>query len=278
MYLLKIGVFSILTFFLCFIPSGCTSKKQPEIRIAGSTTILPFMSRVLERYSRNGNVKIQLSSGGSKKGIEALIDGKCDIAMSSSPIRAEMLAHARSKGIHIKGFSFANDMIVPIIHPSNPVNNLSLDQLGRIYTGTISSWAVEGGRDVLIDVVTRIPSSGTGEIWKQVVLKSRKIKGDCTILNSNSGVLAYVAEHAGAIGYVSFAILNHEVKPLPIDGVSPTMENAKQGRYPISRQLYLYVDEKAFSYDVKSLVVFILSGKGQQLAKESGFIPRDALK
>ncbi|MBW2708689.1 MAG: phosphate ABC transporter substrate-binding protein [Deltaproteobacteria bacterium] len=278
MRLFKIAVFSILISFLCLIHPGCSSEKQPKIRVEGSTTILPFMVRVSALYSGKGNAEIQVNSGGSKKGLEALISGKCDMAMCSSSIPAGMLAHAASKGIRIKGFSFACDMIVPIVHPSNPINNLSLDQLSGIYRGTIDSWAAVGGRDALIDVVTRTPSSGTGEIWKQVLLKLMKIKGGCTIRNSNSGVLAYVAEHSEATGYVSFAILNHEVKPLSINGVAPTVENAKQGMYPISRNLYLYVDEKNFSRHMKSLIVFILSDKGQQIAKESGFIPRDALK
>jgi len=278
MHLFKITMSSILMVFLCFVPSGCSKKEETTIRIAGSTTILPFMTKVSDLYSEKGDAEILVSSGGSMKGIEALIDGKCDIAMFSSPIPAQMLAHARFKGIHIKGFFFANDMIVPIVHPSNSVNNLSLDQLGRIYAGNIKSWAAVGGQPALIDVATRAASSGTGEVWNRVVLRSSQLKKHCVVQNSNSGVLAYVAEHPDAIGYVSFAILNHEVKSLSVDGVAPTVENAKQGKYPISRQLYLYVDEKALSYHVKSLIVFTLSGKGQQIVKESGFIPQDALK
>jgi len=278
MNLFKITVFSILISFLCLIHSGCSSEKQSKIRVEGSTTVLPFMVRVSKLYSGNGNAEIQINSGGSKKGLETLISGKCDMAMCSSSISAEMLAYAASKGIRIKGFSFACDMVVPIVHPSNPINNLSLRQLGEIYEVTIGSWSVLGGRTAFIDVVARAESSGTGEVWQRVVLGSIRPKNRCVVQNSNSGVLAYVAEHPEAIGYVSFAILNHEVKPLSINDVAPTVENAKQGMYPISRKLYLYVDEKAFSRDMKSLIVFILSDKGQKIAKESGFIPRDALK
>lgn len=278
MYLFKMAVFSILISFPCLIHPGCSSEKQPKIRVEGSTTILPFMVRVSALYSGKGNAKIQVNSGGSKKGLEALMAEKCDIAMCSSPVPDGLLAHAASKGIRIKGFSFARDMIVPIVHPSNPINNLSLRQLGGIYGGTIGSWSVLGGRTAIIDVVARDQSSGTGEVWQRVVPGSSRTKDICVVKNSNSGVLAYVAEHPEAIGYVSFAILNHEVKPLSINGVAPTVENAKQGIYPISRKLYLYVDEKSFSHDMKSLIVFILSDKGRKIAKESGFIPRDALK
>ena len=278
MNFLKITVSGILMAMLCFAPSGCSKKKEPMIRITGSTTILPFMKRVSDIYSGKRKTKIQVGSGGSMKGIKDLIAGKCDVAMCSSPIPDEILAYAVSKGIRIKGFSFAFDMIVPIVHPSNPINNLSIEQLAKIYTGKIDSWAAVGGRAAAIGVVARASTSGTGEVWKRNVLRSSRLKENCIVQHSNSGVLAHVAEHPDAIGYVSFAILNHEVKPLSVNDVAPTTDNANKGRYPVIRQLSLYVDEKKLSYPLKSLIVFVLSDKGRQMAKESGFIPRDAPK
>ena len=169
-------------------------------------------------------------------------------------------------------------MIVPVVHPSNPVDNLSLDQLAAIYQGTVDSWNAVGGRPGKIDVVARAPSSGTRQVWNRVVLKSTPCKEGWAVQDSNSGVLAYVAENPGAIGYISMAILNHEVKALSVDGVAPTVDNAKTGRYPISRELVLYVDDTDLSYPVKSLIVFVLSRHGQQLVRESAFIPQDVLK
>jgi len=87
-----------------------------------------------------------------------------------------------------------------------------------------------------------------------------------------------VAEHPQAIGYVSLAIVNHEVKALSVDGITPSVDSARTKKYPISRQLYLYLDEKTLSYSVKSLIVFVLSDQGQQIVTRSGFIPQDALK
>ncbi|MCF8144235.1 MAG: phosphate ABC transporter substrate-binding protein [Deltaproteobacteria bacterium] len=278
MCILKSVVSTILVISLCLAPSGCFKKEQPKIRIAGSTTIHPFMIRVSQLYSGQGEVEIQVDSCGSLKGVEALLNGACDVAMCSSPIPADMLANAASKGMQIKGFSFAYDLIVPIGHPSNPINNLSLDQLAGIYQGTIDSWAAVGGNPGKIDVVARAPSSGTREVWNQVVLKSARGREDWVIRDSNSGVLAYVAEHPEAIGYVSLAIVNHEIKVLSVGGVAPTMGTAKARKYPVSRQLYLYVDEKTLSYPVKSLIVFVLSDKGQQIVTETGFIPQNALK
>lgn len=278
MYPSKFSTPGLLLFIFIFTYSGCADEKKPVIKIEGSTTILSFMVKVSERCSEKESAKIQIHASGSTKGIEALLEGKCSIAMSSSPISDEMLSQATSKGIKIKGFSFAKDLVVPIVHPSNPVKTLNIDQLHRIYTGNIKTWNEVGGQREFIDVVTRTGSSGTGEVWKQLVLKSKPIKTDCTLQSSNSSVLAYIAEHPNAMGYVSFAILNHEIKPVSINGVTPTLENEKQRKYPISRSLYLYVDEKNLSYEVKSLIVFILSEKGQEIVRKCGFIPRNALK
>lgn len=277
MHVLRSAAFPVLMALLCLAPSGCSRNESPKIRIAGSTTIHPLMVRISERYSGKGDVEIQVESGGSLKGVAALLAKACDVAMCSSPMTPDRVADAESRGIQIKTFPFAYDMIVPIVHPSNPVNNLSVDQLAAIYQGTVSSWGDVGGRPAKIDVVARSPSSGTREVWNRVVLGSAQPKDGWVVQGSNSGVLAYVAEHPDAVGYVSFAILNHEVKALSVNGVAPTAEDAKSGRYPITRQLYLYVDEKDFSYPVKSLIVFILSAKGQQIVGESGFIPQDAL-
>lgn len=270
-------VLSVTGAFLCVAPSGCSKDKQ-EIRIAGSTTIRPFMKRVSDYYAEKGDVDIRITSGGSMKGAASLIAAQCDIAMCSSPIPDRLRIDAQSKGINIKSFAFAHDMIVPIVHPSNPINTLTLDQLRDIYTGTIESWSEVGGNPDFIETVTRSSSSGTAEVWKKVILTSNALKTGGVVEGSNSGVLAYVAEHPNAIGYVSFAILNHEVKPLSINGVPPTVHNAKKGKYPILRPLYLYVNEDNLSYDVKSLIVFVLSDRGQQIVSQCGLIPRDALK
>jgi len=277
MYFTKSIILTVLIFFVPWMLSGCTTKETPEIRVAGSTTILPFMKKASDAYSQKVKATIKISDGGSMKGIRELIDGKCSIAMSSSPIPMEMLSQAENQGIRIKGFPFAEDVIVPIVHPTNPIDNLELVQLREIYTGSINLWNAVGWIAKPIDVVTRGKSSGTGEVWKQVVMKSKGVKPGAVFQNSNSGVLAYVAEHSEAIGYISHALLNHEVKPLFVNSVAPNRENARNGKYPISRRLYLYVDEKNLSHHIKSLIVFILSSEGRQIAKESGFIPLEPL-
>lgn len=275
MYSTKTIILGTLIAFVFWLPSGCTTQEQPEIRIAGSTTTLPFMVKVSEQYSETR--KLHLSGGGSIKGVSELIDGKINIAMSSAVISGKTRSHAESAGVQMKGFPFAGDLIVPIAHPSNPINTLSLTQLRAIYEGKIKSWNELGGPVEFIQVVTRRESSGTEKVWKEVVMKSGNIRPGAVLQSSNSGILAYIAENRSAIGYISYALLNPEVKPLSVNGIAPNRENAEEGKYPISRRLYLYVDEKNFPHDIKSLIIFILSQKGQKIAEECGFIPLDPL-
>ncbi|HKI49871.1 MAG TPA: phosphate ABC transporter substrate-binding protein [Desulfobacteria bacterium] len=277
-HLLKGTLLGVLIFFMGWMTTGCTAKEDPEITIAGSTTILPFMVKVSEHYAVGGKVRLHVSDGGSIKGIRDLIHGKINIAMSSAPIPTEILSSAESKGLQIKGFPFAVDLIVPIVHPSNPVANLNPAQLAGIYAGKIKTWKDVGGQSESIEVVARRDSSGTGEVWRQMVMKSESVRSDAVLQDSNSGILAYVAEHSAAIGYVSYALLNHEVKPLSVNGVVPNRENAGEGRYPISRRLYLYVNEKEIPHPIKALIVFVLGRKGQQIAETCGFIPLYATK
>ncbi len=262
---------------LGFAAAGCAKKSDAPIKITGSTTILPFMEKVRDHYAARGERAIELRSGGSMHGIEDLMAGKCDLAMCSSPISEKLAAESASKGVSLKGFFFAWDMVVPIVHPSNPVKTLTMEQLRGIFSGKIDSWSTVGGTDSPIHVVSRTPASGTGEVWKQVVLGSSRLKEESLFRDSNSGVLAYVAGHPEAIGYVGVSFLNHEVKPLSIDRIPPTADQARQGKYPLARRLYLYANEKDLSPALKSLLVFILSGNGQQIVEESGLIPRDSL-
>ncbi len=270
--------FSVLALFvitIVILSLGCASEEQSKIRISGSTTILPFMERIAELYGNQDQATIYVTGGGSLKGIRELIEGKCDIAMSSTYIPEKMTSGAGKKGVQLNGFPFALDLIVPIVHPSNPIRSLTLAQLSRIYSGSIKSWDEVGGYPEPIDVVARGTSSGTERVWQQTVMKSSTTPSGAVYKDSNSGVLAHVAEHKKAIGYVSYALLNHEVKPLSVNQIVPNMENAQLGKYPIQRRLYLYTDKRALNHAIKSFLVFILSNRGQRIAKEFGFFPLD---
>jgi len=195
------------------------------------------------------------------------------MATSSSKIATSRIEEAESKKKHLEEFVFAYDMIVPIVHPSNPVQDLSLDRLRAIFTGSIESWHEVGGKSEKILVVNRDTSSGTREVWEEIVIKHEKASKGQVCLHSNSEVLAYVATNHTAIGYISFGYVNNDIKTVSVNGIEPVLQNAADKKYPILRNLYLYVSDGNLSYEMKSFIIYLLSSEGQKIVKQGGFIP-----
>jgi len=269
-------IFNYIIVLFCFAllsTISCSEKANSDIIINGSTTEHPILEMVSASYMKKKNVKIVLRPEGSRTGVHTLIDGQCDIAMSSSKIAPSLFEEAESKKTNLKEFIFAYDMIVPVIHPSNPIQNLSLDQLRAIFIGSIKTWNEVRGKSEKILVVHRNTCSGTREVWEKIVIKSENAPTDHIALESNSEVLAYVAANPSAIGYISFGYVNNDIKTISVNGIKPTLENAAIQKYPLHRPLRLYVAEGNFSYEMKSFIIYLLSSEGQEIVKKSGFIP-----
>ena len=152
-------------------------------------------------------------------------------------------------------------------------STLSINQLKAIYTRSILSWDQLGGGAEVIKAVCRDDSSGTRDVWHQKVVGTDSVPQNQPVLHTNSEVLAYVAKEPAAIGYVGFDYINKEIKPLSVDGIEPSLENAKEKKYPIHRNLYLYVDEKKYTSELKSFIIYAMSSEGQKIVEENGFIP-----
>ena len=242
------------------------------IRIHGSTTLEPLLQKAAAEFQENYKTEISVKAVGSKDGIDALISGACDIAMSSMEIRPEQIAQAAEKGMTIKPFLLGYDIIIPIVHPSNPITDISFQDLKKVYDGSLTNWSMLGGRDTAIDVVDRAHSSGTHSVWHHTVGPEQTDDSLYTIRPSNSSVLAYVAEHANAIGYVSASYLNPEVKPLTLDGIAMAENDFLLSKYHLKRPLFFYVNEAEFDSAIKTFVVhMIINERGRELLREAGF-------
>ncbi|MCF7974951.1 MAG: substrate-binding domain-containing protein, partial [Phycisphaerae bacterium] len=149
---LKITITALLISMVVF---SCSPKEHGTIRVSGSTTIAPFMKKAAKDFSKNRDMTVEVNAIGSKAGIDALIAGKCDIAMSSMEILPEQIAAAKEKGINIKPFLLGYDIIIPIVHPSNEVSNISITDLKDIFAKKTMRWSALGGTDTPIDVVDR---------------------------------------------------------------------------------------------------------------------------
>ncbi|RLC44435.1 MAG: phosphate ABC transporter substrate-binding protein [Candidatus Coatesbacteria bacterium] len=257
---------------------GCKKKEEGEekggeVTITGSTTILPIMQRIAEVYmEKHPEYEISVSGGGSGVGITALLDGTADIAMASRTMKDKEWATAKEKQLDIKEVEIARDGIAVVLHPTNPVSGLTLEQLRDIYIGKTKNWKEVGGPDLDIVVVSRDSASGTFEVFNKKVLKDEKLRVDALMQASNAAVRSSVEGSEGAIGYIGLGYITGDVKPIKIDGVEPTEKLILSGEYPIARSLYLYLKSDAIKA-ANDVVDFVLSNEGQKIVREVGYIP-----
>ncbi|MCP4136682.1 MAG: PstS family phosphate ABC transporter substrate-binding protein [bacterium] len=266
------GIFLVLT-MVTLIAAGCSKSKRNKIVIKGSTTVLPITQKCAEAYRKKKKVSISIEGSGSGNGIKALIDGSCDIANSSRAMKGKEIKKAKEKGINAEEHVVAYDMIVPVIHPENPVKNVTMNQLKAIYSGSISNWKELGGADKKIVVISRDTSSGTYEVWHKKVMQKTDVRKDALLQASNGAVASAIATNVKAIGYIGFGYINQTVKPIMVNNVVGTLENGKSGKFPISRKLFMYSNKDRITAEAKAFIDYIVGTEGQSLVKKAGFIP-----
>ncbi len=245
-----------------------------NIVIKGSTTVLPIAQKVAEAYMKqNPDVKISISGGGSGNGIKALIDGSTDIADSSRFIKEKEVKRAVEKGAYPVPFAVAYDCIVPVVHPSNSIMNITMAQLKDIYMGKIKNWQEIGGPDRPIVVISRDTSSGTYEVWHKKVMKKKRVFPGALLQASNGAVCQAVAKNKNAIGYIGLGYVNQDVKPLMVNRIVGSVATTLNGTYPISRPLYMFTPGWPKG-DVLNFINFVVHPeKGQKYVAEAGYVP-----
>lgn len=259
------------------LAAGC-AKEGKQITINGSVTMGPLMTKLVESYSQATGKDLKVTENGSLKGILLLLEGKSDIAVSSVKIHAPQVWEAQKKGIAVKEIPVGYDIIIPIVHRSNRINNLFQGQMADMYRGLIRDWKDAGGSPGKIIVVDRNPESGTKLVMDEIFFELTSVVEGSEKKNCDKDVITYVSQHPGAIGYISQSNMNASVKAVKINGANSMMENVEKNVYPLCRELYLYVNEKAYAGAIKSFIEFVLSKKGQDILKQNGFIPRARLQ
>jgi len=254
---------------------GCIGgeKESKTLSLAGSTTVEPIASKAAEVYmEKHPDVKVTVQGGGSGTGIKMVGEGTVDIGNASRKIKD------KEKDLYpdLVGTIIAYDGIAIVVHPSNPVENLTKQQLQDIYAGKITNWKEIGGEDREIVVVTRAEGSGTRDTFIELVMNKGKVEETSSALQkpSNGAVKATVAGNESAIGYIGLGYVDDTVKPVKINNILPSSETVKNGTYPISRALYMYTKGEP-SGVTKDFIDFILSDEGQNIVEEVGFIRID---
>ncbi len=283
----------VVAFSAVVLLSGCaeanlTGGTHDEVVIQGSDTEVQLVSALVEAFSADHpDAHISVAGGGSAVGIAALINGETDIANSSRQMKAEEMASAEKNGQKPVEFILARDGLSIIVHPSNPVTTLTMDQISKIYKGEVTNWKDVGGNDASIVLYGRQSTSGTFGFFRDAVVKAdyaesmRQMEGTQAIVD---GVLADTQGigYAG-VGYVvrTDGTARSDVKVVTVsaaagqEAVSPlNMEDVMSGKYPIFRRIYQYMPEAPLKDSLLAeLLIFESSERGMQIIQDQGFYP-----
>jgi phosphate transport system substrate-binding protein len=261
------------------IMPGVYPQTAVNCKIKGSDTCLPLTQKEAEVFmKKNAGSSIMVTGGGSGVGFAALQNGNTDIAQASRSMKMDEKMKMTDAGKNYKETIIAYDALAVIVNPSNKVSQLTREQLESIYTGKVKNWKEVGGDDMPIVLYSRESSSGTFEFFKEHVLNKKNFATSAMLMPATGAIVQSVSQTKGAIGYIGLAYLEKTVKALKVSYdsgktfIEPSMANAMNKTYPITRPLYYYyliTTEKA----VKPYLDFVLSPEGQKIVKEVGYVP-----
>lgn len=258
-------------------PSSTTSSTDAAVTgaltVAGSDTMVNMAQAWADAFTvANPGVQIAVKGGGSGTGIAALINGTVDLADASRDMKPEEIDQAKAKGIDPVVTQVARDGVAIVVNPANKVAGLTLDQLGRIYLGTITNWKDVGGADAPITLVSRDPSSGTYEFMTGKVLGGGKFAKSAKLLASTQAIVEEVKSDPNAIGYIGVGYETTDVTVVGIDGIKASPTTVKDETYPLWRFLNVYTNGTPAGV-AKTYIDWILSPAGQQVVTDQGFVP-----
>jgi len=275
-----------LSFFAPFLDSpAVAAQKSVSIQIKGSDTMVNLGQAWAEAFNAiHANVNVAVTGGGSGTGIAALISGTCDIAESSRAVEEKEAKQAEAEGIRFNQEIVALDGIVVVVHPSNPVKNLTMDQLREVFMGNIKNWRVLGGPDIPIVLLSREVNSGTHIFFKEHVLRRGKKKGaeefspGALMMPSSYAIAEEAANNENTIGYYGMGYISPRQKVIAVAKdvhspfIQPTLQAVRSNAYPISRPLYLYTNGTPRGV-IKEFIDFVYSKEGQDIVKKTDFVP-----
>ena len=239
-----------------------------KIDIAGGTAHIPVMNDAAKRIMQaNPGIRITVAAGGSGVGVQKVGEGLVDIGNTGRPLSDEEIAK-----YGLKSYAFAIDGVAAVVHPKNAVGSLTAVQVQEIFAGKITNWKAVGGRDAAIHLFTRDEASGTREVFWEKLLKKGAIADSANVVASNGAMKSALAGDPDAIGYVSIGHIDETVKAPTLDGVPPTQDNARSGKYPIVRKLYMNTKGEAQGL-AGAFITFILGPDGKQMTAAAGYLP-----
>lgn len=262
-----VGSFIILSLVLAVI-TGCGKSEGGTVSTDGSTSMEKVIGALGEAFEKdNSGVTFTYNPTGSGSGITAVAEGRCDIGLSSRNLKDE----EKSQGL--EETVLALDGIAVIVNPDNPVKNLDLETIFKIYTGEITNWKDVGGNDLEIVLIGREAGSGTRDGFESIT-ETEDLCKYRQELTSTGDVITTVAGNPAAIGYASLASVMETVKALSIDGVAPTEETIKDGSYVVQRPFVLVTKSDAkLSDTAQKFFDYITSSDAKEIISSAGAVP-----
>ena len=247
--------------------NGGAATISGTVSTDGSTSMEKVIGALSESYmAANKDVTVNYNPTGSGAGITAVQEGTCDIGLSSRALKDE------EKAAGLQETVLAYDGIAIIVHPDNPVSDLSIEQIAQLYTGEITNWKDVGGNDAQVVLIGREAASGTRDGFESIT----GTKDKCQYrqeLTSTGDVITAVSQNPDAIGYASLASIKDSVKALDVDGVTPSEASVKDGNYKVQRPFVLVtVEGKALSQAAQSFFDYVTSADAADIIAKAGAV------
>ena len=264
------------------------SQDAYYIENKGSDTIVNLALAWAERYQdEHSNIRISVTGGGSGTGIASLINNTVDIANASRQIKPDEIENAQDNGVDPVEYVIARDAIAVIVHPDNPIDELTIAQISAIYAGLINNWSEVGGEDRPIVRLSRETNSGTHVYFLENVLRQGDsdsdvlFSTDTLLLPSSEGIIRETSQNPNCIGYDGLGYVTDEVKVIRVaaepggDYIYPSLETVNTGKYPIARDLYMYTNGTPEG-ELAKYMDWIFTPEAQEIVAELGFVPVNA--
>jgi len=280
---MKPFILSSLVGFALLFGSGIASdaaELEGSVQIKGSDTMVNLCQAWAEAFmARHPRVTVAVTGGGSGTGISALIGGTCDLAASSRKMTPKEEAEVAARGHASHERTVALDGLAVVVHPTNPVKQLTLQQLANLFTGKIRAWKEVGGKDEPVLLLSREVNSGTHVYFKEHVLgPGKEFAPEALLMPSSQAIADEIATNPRAVGYYGMGYLNPKNAVVAVakraDGpyVVPSVDSVRSGTYPIARPLFFYSRGEPQGV-VNAFLEFVLSPDGQVIVTQTDFVP-----
>jgi phosphate transport system substrate-binding protein len=286
MQLLRVVTLVIFSFILTACPGGkqasnnaaaSASHSSHKIVIRGSNTIGEELAPRLMADFKNQNpaVDFEIEAKATGYGIAALRAGQCDIAAASRPVIAEEKELAQEANLEMNDTVLGAYSVAVVVHPNNPVANLTKDQVREIFTGKVQNWKEVGGSDTPIVLYIRDPISGTHLGFKEIAMNNEAYAAHPKLFTNYTALATAVATDPSGIGYSGIEMAKATgAKLISIDGTEASDATVHSGKYPYARMLRFYTNKARESQATKDFIAFTLSARGQELIRQMGFTPK----